>query len=294
MPEPAYLTANRANWDDRAVAHVASPDYRVADFDDPEFLSDVVRFDAQRLGDVRGLRTVHLQCHIGTDTISLARLGAKITGVDLSPVSIDHARELAARTSAQADFVVADVYSAPAALDAGSDLDQGGGFDLVYTSIGALCWLPDIDRWAQVVAELLRPGGGLFLRDGHPMLHATNESRPDGLLTLEYPYFETEPLIWDGDGTYVQTDHKITHTTSYQWNHGLGELITALLRHGLELTLFEEHDTAPHEAIPGRMTQLGNGEWRLTDHPERLPLTFTIAATKRPRSGDGFRLPAAR
>lgn len=188
---------------------------------------------------------------------------------------------MAARTSSSADFVVGDVYSAVSVLDAVSDLDQGGRFDLVYTGVGVLCWLPDIDRWAGVVAELLRPGGRLFIRDGHPMLHATNESRPDGLLTLEYPYFEAEPLIWDGDGTYVRTDHKIAHTTTYQWSHGLGELITALLRHGLELILFEEHDTAPHEAIPGRMTPLGNGEWRLADRPKRLPLTFTVVAVKR-------------
>jgi len=280
--EPAYLTANRANWDDRALAHVASPDYRVADFDDPGFLSAVVRHDAERLGDVTGLRTVHLQCHIGTDTVSLARLGARVTGVDLSPGSIEQARKLAARTGEAVDFVVSDVYSAVSALDAVVPGGCAAGhFDLVYTGIGALVWLPDIDRWAEVVAALLRPGGRLFIRDGHPMLHALGEPRPDGLLTVEYPYFEAEPMIWDGPDTYVTTDHKITHSTSYQYSHGLGETVTALLRHGMELTLFEEHDTAAYEAIPGRMEQVGDGLWRLRDRPERLPMTFTLGAVKR-------------
>jgi SAM-dependent methyltransferase len=282
VSEPDYLTANRANWNDRAVAHVASPDYRVADFDDPAFLSDVVRFDRQRLGDVSGLRAVHLQCHIGTDTISLARLGARVTGVDLSPGSIEQARALAARTGADADFVVSDVYSAVEALDAADHSGPAAGrFDLVYTGIGALCWLPDIDRWAGVVAALLKSGGRVFLRDGHPMFHAVEGPRSDDLLVVSYPYFESDPLIWDSDQTYVPSDHRIAHTTTYQWNHGIGEMITALLRHGLELTLFEEHDTAAYEAFPGRMEPLGNGEWRLRDRPERLPLTFTLSATKR-------------
>ena len=280
MSEPDYLTANRSNWDDRAIAHVDSPDYRVADFEDPAFLSDVVRFDTARLGDLTGLRAVHLQCHIGTDTISLARLGARVTGVDLSPGSIEQARALAARVGQDVDFVVSDVYSAVEALDAVVDPGPAAGqFDLVYTGVGALCWLPDIDRWAGVVATLLKPGGRVFLRDGHPMLHAVEER--DGRLVVEYPYFETDPLIWDGDETYVRTEHRITHTTTYQWNHGIGEMITALLRHGLELTLFEEHQTAAYEAFPGRMEPIGDGEWRLRDHPERLPMTFSLGATKR-------------
>ncbi len=281
MSEPDYLIANRANWDDRAIAHVGSPDYRVADFNDPAFLSDAIRFDARRLGRIDGLRTAHLQCHIGTDTVSLARLGAHVTGVDLSPGSIEQARALAAAAGTAVDFVVSDVYNAVAALDPVVESGRAGGhFDLVYTSLGVLCWLPDIDRWAAVVSALLRPGGRLFLRDGHPMVHAVAE-RADGLLAVEYPYFETDPLIWGGAETYVRTEHRITHTTTFQWSHGIGELITAVLRHGLDLTLFEEHDTAAYEAFQGRMDPLGNGEWRLRDRPERLPLTFTLGATKR-------------
>ena len=166
-----YQAVNRAIWDERAPAHAASPDYAVDRFvADPEFLSDVVRFDLPRLGDITGLRGVHLQCHIGTDTVSLARLGARMTGLDFSAPALEAARLLAAQTGSDTDFVQADVYSAV-------DLLGRESFDLVFTGIGALCWLPDIRRWAAVVAGLLRPGGRLFIREGHPMLWALEDAR---------------------------------------------------------------------------------------------------------------------
>ena len=153
-----YLTVNRKNWDERAPAHAASPGYALDKFlGDPSYLSDVVRFDVPRLGDIRGLRGVHLQCHIGTDTVSLARLGARMTGVDFSPVAIAEARGLAERLGLDMDFVESDVYSV-------LDVLEPASYDLVFTGIGALCWLPDIRRWAEVVARLLRPGGGGLAR----------------------------------------------------------------------------------------------------------------------------------
>ena len=161
-----YQALNKANWDERAPAHAASPGYAIDRFvEDPTFLSHVVQFDLPRLGDVRGLRGIHLQCHIGTDTVSLARLGAQMTGLDFSPASVAEARRLASLTGVDVDFVEADVYDAVEALGAGS-------FDLVFTGIGALCWLPSVRRWAEVVADLLKPGGRLFLREGHPLLWA--------------------------------------------------------------------------------------------------------------------------
>jgi SAM-dependent methyltransferase len=271
-----YLLVNRASWDERAPAHAGSPDYGVAKLiSDPEYLSDVVRFDLPLLGDISGQRGVHLQCHIGTDTISLARRGASMTGLDFSPAALEQARDLAARTGADATFVESELYDAPGALGS-------GGFDLVYTGVGALCWLPSIARWAAVVASLLRPGGRLFIREGHPMLWALDEPRPDRLLAVEYPYFErAEPMVWDEAGTYVQTDAVFEHNTTHEWNHGLGEIVTALLREGMELTGLVEHDTMPWDAIPGQMEQVAENEWRLTDRPWRLPHTYTLQAVKR-------------
>ncbi len=270
-----YRSVNRANWDERAAAHARSPDYAVERFlEDPQFISDVVGFDLPLLGDVQGKRGVHLQCHIGTDTISLARLGARMSGLDFSLPALAEARRLAAATRTDASFVQADLYDAVDAL--GSEQ-----FDLVYTGIGALCWLPDIDHWAAVVAQLLMPGGRLFLREGHPMLWALEDVRPDGLLVVQYPYFEREDaLVWTDGGTYVQTDAAFEQNTTYLWNHGLGEVATALMAHGMQITGLVEHDTVPWNALPGQMEKLPSGEFRLADRPWRLAHSYTLQAIK--------------
>lgn len=270
-----YAFVNRANWESRVEHHVASLDYGIERFiEDPDRLSGVVTFDRARLGDVSGKDIVHLQCHIGTDTLSLARLGGRVTGLDFSPKALAAARQLAAACELPVRFVESELYEAPAVL--GSNR-----FDLVYTGVGALCWLPDIKRWASVVAALLRPGGRLFIREGHPMLWALTEPRPDGLVTLEYPYFE-----WAGETRFVETetyvDHEgeLTHPETIQFNHGLGEIITALLRAGMELTAFEEHDTVPWPALGDQMEDIGGGEFRLRDRPERLAASYTLQAVR--------------
>lgn len=271
-----YVELNQASWDERAPAHAASSDYAVQRFiEDPAFLSEVVRFDLPRLGDVRGRRGIHLQCHIGTDTISLARLGASMTGLDLSPASLEQARILSAKAGPHVEFVEAEVYQAASALGEES-------FDFVFTGIGALCWLPSVARWANVVSELLVPGGRLFMREGHPMLWTLDDRRTDGLLVADYPYFErAEPMVFDDPGTYVATQATFTHNVTHEWNHGLAEIVTALLDSGMELTALVEHDSVPWEALPGQMTQIELGEWRLTDRPWRLPHSYTLQATKR-------------
>lgn len=275
-PVNEYLETNRANWDERAPAHAASPGYHVADFlADPEYLSEVVRFDLPRLGDIAGLRGVHLQCHIGTDTVSLARLGASMTGLDFSAPALAEARKLASQIGADATFVEGELSQATEILGTGAH-------DLVFTGVGALCWLPSIKIWARVVADLLKPGGRLFLREGHPMLWAIQDGRKDDLLVVRYPYFERpEPTTWDEGGTYVPTDVEFTNNTGHEWSHGLGEIFTALLDNGMTITGFEEHDSVPWEALPGLMTEIGDGEWQLTEAPWRLPHTYTLQAVKR-------------
>jgi SAM-dependent methyltransferase len=274
-----YLSVNRANWDERAPAHAASAAYALDRFvEDPTFLSKVVAFDRKRLGDIRGLDAVHLQCHIGTDTISLARLGARLTGLDFSSASLSEGRRLAARTGAEIRFVESDVYGA-------LDVLPASAFDLVYTGIGALCWLPDISRWAAVVAGLLRLGGRLHVRDAHPMLLSINEDHTDRLV-IDNPYFEQhQPLAFDDGGTYVDTDVTFSATRTLQWNHGLGEIVSALLDAGLEITGLTEHDSVPWEAIPGQMTGDETGEWRLTSRPCRLAASFTLQARRRRQPG---------
>lgn len=272
-----YITLNKANWDERAPLHAASPGYDTQAFvDNPTHLSEVVRFDCALLGDIAGMRGVHLQCHIGTDTLSLARLGADMTGLDFSSASIAQARSLAQRTGANLSFVEADLYTAAEVLPRES-------FDLVYTGIGALCWLPNIDRWASTVASLLKPGGRLFIREGHPVLWSLNEERQDGLV-IEYPYFEREaPLVGDDDSSYVDTEVALKATVTHEWNHGMGEIVSALLSHGMQITGLVEHDSLPWEALPGQMSCDDDGEWHLDRDRWRLPLSYTLQAIKRTR-----------
>ena len=272
-----YLDLNRASWDERAPAHAASPDYNVQGFlEDPAYISGVVQFDRALLGDLSGLRGVHLQCHIGTDTVGLSRLGARMTGLDFSSAALAEARALVARSEDDVSFVESDVYDAVSALG-------GEKFDLVFTGIGALCWLPSISRWAATVAALLKPGGRLFIREGHPMLWALADARPDGLLVVDFPYFERdEATVWDEGGTYVETDVVFTANTTHSWNHGLGEIVSALMAEGLQVTSLVEHDSVPWEALPGQMTKDDRGEWRLTDRPWRLAASYTLQAVKLP------------
>lgn len=284
-----YLAVNRANWDSRAPLHAKG--YGIDELlADPSALSQVVAFDRPRLGDLDGLDVVHLQCHIGTDTLSLARLGGRLVGVDLSPASLAEARGLAERAGVPIDYVEADVYSAPQALG-------GRRFDLVYTGIGAICWLPSIQRWARTVAALLRPGGRLFIRDGHPVLNSllgmvVAQEHPDRVQqpwisgpgeatpALELPYFEqSAPLVWDDAATYA-SEQPVDSPLQWEWNHGIGEIVTAVLTAGLELTALIEHDSVPWEALPGLMERDEAGEYRLRDRPERLPASFTLTAAK--------------
>ncbi|WP_374948034.1 class I SAM-dependent methyltransferase [Agreia sp.] len=271
-----YFETNRQNWNDRASAHAVrtGSGYQVQRYiDDPQLISGVVRFDRDRLGPVDGLRTVHLQCHIGTDTLSLARLGARVTGLDFSPVALAEARALVAETGDPVDFVESDVYSALSVLEEAS-------FDLVYTGIGALCWLPSVQRWASVVAALLKPGGRLFIREGHPILWTMDERMTDDL-HLRFPYFEqAEPQEWDDESSYVNTDRRIAATKTYEWNHGIGEIVTALLVAGLRLTMLVEHDSVPWRALPGQMLLRPDGEFAFDALAGVAPLSYTIQAVR--------------
>jgi len=268
-----YLRINLANWNSRVPHHEIG--YDLAAHRDPAHLSQVVTFDLPRLGDVGGLDAVHLQCHIGTDTVSLAKLGARMTGLDFSEPALEVARRLAADCGHDIDYVCSDVYGAVEAL--GRER-----FDLVYTGIGALCWLPDVRRWAQVVAQLLRPGGRLFIREGHPMLWSLCDPRPDQMLVVEYPYFEV-----DGGTTFRETTTYVDHEGELEapdivhFNHGLGEIFNALWDAGMEITGFVEHDSVPWNAFDEEMVADERGEYRLRDQPARRAASYPLQARKR-------------
>jgi len=224
------------------------------------FLSNVVQFDIPLLPDPAGLDIIHLQCHIGTDTLSLARRGAKsVVGLDFSPASIKEGQHLAANAAGgeKLRFVEASTYDALEVLTPGS-------FDLVFTGVGAICWLPNIRQWASVVSGLLKPGGKFFIREAHPMLWTLDEKIEDRL-AIRYPFFETEqPMMFQDDSTYMKLadDWKtFENATTLEWNHGIGEIVQALLDEGMEITGLKEHRSIPWDALPRQMVELGNGEW---------------------------------
>ncbi len=267
-----YQRINKANWDSRVPHHERGYDLQVFT-DDPSHLSQVVQFDLSRLGELAGLRGVHLQCHIGTDTVSLARLGAHMTGLDFSGPALGIAARLAAASGHQIDFVESDVYEALAHLPAGE-------FDFVFTGIGALCWLPDAARWAKVVAGLLKPGGFLFIREGHPMLWTLCEPRPDGLAVIEFGYFESDGEVFVEEHSYVEHEHTLASPELVSFNHSLSEIFNALWDAGMTITLFEEHQSVPWNPLAEEMVEDEMGEFRLREKPERLAATYTLRAVK--------------
>ncbi|WP_153397516.1 class I SAM-dependent methyltransferase [Ornithinicoccus halotolerans] len=277
--------ANRANWDDRARVHADSGDYDLAGMArDPARVSTVVREDLAILAPhlpragaqpLAGLEVCHLQCHIGTDTLSLARLGARgVTGVDLSPASLEIARDLAARAGTDIRYVEAEVTGAAAAV--------GQTFDHVHTSIGTICWLEDLTAWARTIAALLRPGGTFFLRDRHPVLAAFDDTVA-GDVRLGYRYWSLPPgqaQTYDEASTYTGGDHtRIRATRNYEWPHPVSEVLQALLDAGLRLVAVGEHDTLPWPALPV-MELEGDGYVLPAPWRQQLPVAFSVVARR--------------
>jgi SAM-dependent methyltransferase len=276
-----YFEANRARWDESVAIHAASKGYDLEGFLRGE--KTLYPVEMAEVGDVAGKSLLHLQCHFGMDTLNWARLGARVTGLDFSEAAVERARLLAGEIGVtDATFVQSNVYDAPEAIH-----EQ---FDIIYTGIGALCWLPDIRAWAQVVATLLKPGGFVYVYEGHPVLWALDNERDDDQLILAEPYFETaEPTEFIGEYTYTDGP-PLVNTHDYEWNHGLGEIVTALIESGLRLDFLHEHREVAWKALP----HLTSGEaaspdsrysrreaWQLpTAQRDLCPLMYSLKATR--------------
>ena len=272
MDETDALAANLANWESRVPVHAAA--YGLERFvEDPEHLSQVARDDATALGDLPGLRVAHLQCHLGTETVSLARLGADVVGLDFSPTALEVARDLADRVGQEVRFVQADVYDAVEAL--------GDGFDLVYSTVGIVAWLPSMARWAKVVAELLAPGGRLYLRDSHPMLMTLDETRDDHQLVVTHPYFRRpEPQRWEDSTSYTGEAGAVSSPVCFEWSHPLSEIVQAVIDAGLVVTRLHEGDTLDWAFAPW-MEADDRGHHRLPAEQRALvPTEFTLEAIR--------------
>ncbi|MCB9662422.1 MAG: class I SAM-dependent methyltransferase [Sandaracinaceae bacterium] len=253
-------------WDERVPIHVAGEFYDVAGWKAGR--CSLQPFEAAELGSVDGKRLVHLQCHFGMDTLSWARRGAHVTGLDFSEPAVAAARTLAREASLDARFVCADVFDAPAAL--------GERYDIVYTGIGALIWLHDIRRWASVVSQLLEPGGCLYLVECHPV----TEVFEAGSLVVQHDYFhDPSGAVWDEPGTYADPSAVTQANSSVEFRHPISDVLGALLEHGLTLELFHEHDHSAHARWPF-MERGADGCFRLPSGMPRLPLLYSLRARR--------------
>ena len=261
-----WLETNRANWDARVPIHIASKLYDIDAFiagQDP--LRD---YEPGEVGDVRGKTLLHLQCHLGLDTLSWARRGATVTGLDFSRPALDVAASVAARMGVgSARWVLANVYDAATAL-------AGQTFDIVYSSIGSLQFLPDLDRWAHIVATLVPPGGFCYVTEGHPLIQFI----ADDCRTLQGNYFSRDAIVLN-EGTYANPSATLDRPVSVEWRHHTAEVVTALGSAGLRVEFLHEHDWIWYQILPV-LTRHDDGHWRFPEGHPSVPLLYSLRATK--------------
>ncbi len=271
MRHDDFFETNRRNWEERVPIHRRDVTgfYNIDAF--VAGRSDIGPVEAAELGDVGGRRRLHLQCHFGLGTLSLARCGADATGLDFSPSAIDAARDLARRTGIVGRFVEGNVYDA-ATL-------SPGPFDIVYSTWGTVSWLPDIARWAQTIAAVLAPGGFLYFADDHPAAQMLDEI--DGRLVVSYPWQTPadSPLTFEAATTSNGDPTPLANTTSYQWIHPISDIVSALLGAGLQIEMLHEHEVLPWKPFP-MMVAAGEGYFRLPDGAPSIPLALSLRARK--------------
>lgn len=275
MTEPEWLRANKANWDERVAIHVGSRSM----YDQTDLRAGRARLDSMCsavLGPLPGLKILHLQCHFGMDSLTMAQAGAEVVGLDFSAPAIETARELASELglAERARFVASDVYEAASALDA------TGAFDRVFVSWGALCWLPDMAAWGKVVAHFLKPGGWLALADAHPAAYVfdSGNKTADGMPGWFMPYLGRAPLIDDRTEDYADPDAVLKNTRTHEWLHPISDILMGLIGAGLRIDQFNEHDSVRWPMFDC-LVQDGSGGFRWPDK-RWLPLSFSLRAIK--------------
>ena len=263
-----YRNANLKFWNSVVAEHVESDFYDVAGFLDGAINLDDIEMN--QVGDVRGKTLLHLQCHFGLSTLSLVRMGALATGVDFSPDAIEAARRLSQESGLSARFVESNIY------DISDNLDEQ--YDIVFTSYGVLCWLPDLGKWAEQIACCLKDGGRFHLVEYHPLMTAL-ESGSGNDVVLRNSYFNEGVEIFEVEGSYASPKSFISETT-YEWNHSIGEVITALVNVGLNIDTFNEYPYATDGGFVGYLRRDEDKKWRVPDHKWGVPLTYSISASK--------------
>lgn len=270
MSDPAsdFTTINRRLWNDKVAYHLESPMYNVPGF--LEGADSLNKIESDLLGDLHGKRILHLQCHFGMDSLSLVRRGAEhVTGVDLSDRAIDKARELAVSTGLDAStrFICCNIYDLPEHLPD----DQ---FDIVFTSYGVVTWLPDMDRWAALIARYLRANGVFVIAEFHPIIWMFD----DTFARFDYSYFNEQVLVSEAKGTYADRNAPISNLC-VEWNHSLSDVLQAIINHGMRIDTFKEFDYSPYDAFLNTV-KTDEGFYHIKDLEKKIPLVYAIKATK--------------
>ncbi|MBU0519521.1 class I SAM-dependent methyltransferase [bacterium] len=259
------VKANKKYWDELAKIHYNS--YHLDKLRKGGISLDSIQ--TEELGDISNKKLLHLQCHIGSDSLSLVRLGAEVTAIDLSPKSIEYAIRLSKELGLPARFIECELYDAPQHVQ-----EQ---FDIVYISQGAICWLHDLAAWAKLIFDFLNPGGFLYIMDTHPVLYSLEEKQ--GKLDFEYSYFHNEePLQTGGEPDYADASF-VSENPTYEWIWPISDILNALIAAGLRIEFFNEYDRIFYKALDS-MVQDEDGWWVLPNHRGKIPLTFTLKAFK--------------
>lgn len=262
--EKDYLAINKKTWNEKTPVHMASDFYANDAFIKGK--TSLNSIELNLLGDVSGKKILHLQCHFGQDSISLARMGAEVTGVDLSDVSIAAAKQLSADTNTNVRFIACDVYSLPELLDE--------SFDIVFTTYGTIGWLPDMDKWAGIVNRYLKPGGSFVFAEFHPVVWMFD----DDFSKVGYNYFKADAIYEIQDGTYTDRNAPIKEEF-VTWNHAISEVLTALISQGLTIDKFEEFDYSPYNCFR-HTEEFEPGKFRIAHLQNNIPMVYAIHARK--------------
>lgn len=264
MDENDYFKVNREAWNKKTAIHKNASFYDV-----PSFMSGkstLNQAELEGLGSVMDKSMLHLQCHFGLDTLSWAREGARVTGIDFSDAAIQTAKQLSQEANIPASFICCNVY------DTSQFISET--FDIVFTSYGVTGWLPDLDRWAAVIATALKPGGTFFLAEFHPFVWMMDDS----FRSIKYPYHNQEVIREEITGTYADRASEITYT-EYGWNHSLSEVISSLLRHGLTIRQFKEYPYSYYPCFQNMVAGV-DGNWRIIGLEDKIPMMYSLKATK--------------
>jgi ubiquinone/menaquinone biosynthesis C-methylase UbiE len=263
--EQNYLEVNRQSWNKKTEAHLKSEFYDLEGF--LKGKTSLNEIELNLLGNIKGKTILHLQCHFGQDTISLSRLGAEVTGIDLSDKAIEAARHIANDTNSNAKFICCDLYDLPSHLNE--------KFDIVFTSYGTIGWLPDLDKWAEIISRFLKPEGQFVFVEFHPVVWMFDENFDK----IGYRYFNSGAIIETQSGTYADRGANITQ--SYvMWNHGLSEVLNSLINKGLEINSFEEFDYSPYNCF-SKTVEFEPKRFRIEHLGNRIPMVYSIRATRK-------------